>query len=145
MLIQLKSRIQEPEVQELLSYSVFPDPDQLNRALQQYVDKDELHLEGYEDEGQLIGLIGYESTGTSEITIRHIAVLPENRFKNYGRGMISQVLAKYNPDRLIAETDVEAVEFYRNTGFVVYSLGELVPGVERFRCVLEKDEEPDEE
>ncbi|MEC0127935.1 GNAT family N-acetyltransferase [Paenibacillus pabuli] len=145
MLIHLKSRIQEPEVQELLSYSVFPDPDQLNRALQQYVDKDELHLEGYEDEGQLIGLIGYESTGTSEITIHHIAVLPENRFKNYGRGMISQVLAQYNPDRLIAETDVEAVEFYRNTGFVVYSLGELVPGVERFRCVLEKDEEPDEE
>ncbi|QLG41470.1 MULTISPECIES: GNAT family N-acetyltransferase [unclassified Paenibacillus] len=145
MLIDLKSRIQEPEVQELLSYSVFPDPDQLNRALQQYVDKDELHLDGYEDEGQLIGLIGYESTGTSEITIHHIAVLPENRFKNYGRGMISQVLAKYNPDRLIAETDVEAVEFYRNTGFVVYSLGELYPGVERFRCVLEKDEEQDED
>ncbi|CAM2984162.1 GNAT family N-acetyltransferase [Paenibacillus taichungensis] len=145
MLIQLKSRIQEPEVQELLSYSVFPDPDHLNRALKQYVDKEELHLDGYEDEGQLIGLIGYESTGTSEITIHHIAVLPENRFKNYGRGMISQVLAKYNPDRLIAETDVEAVEFYRNTGFVVYSLGELYPGVERFRCVLEKDEEQDED
>ncbi|MEC0110494.1 GNAT family N-acetyltransferase [Paenibacillus taichungensis] len=145
MLIQLKSRIQEPEVQELLSYSVFPDPDHLNRALQQYVDKEELHLDGYEDEGQLIGLIGYESTGTSEITIHHIAVLPENRFKNYGRGMISQVLAKYNPDRLIAETDVEAVEFYRNTGFVVYSLGELYPGVERFRCVLEKEEEQDED
>ncbi|MFC9707899.1 GNAT family N-acetyltransferase [Paenibacillus sp. NPDC056933] len=145
MLIDLKSRIQEPEVQELLSYSVFPDPDQLNRALQQYVDKDELHLEGYEDEGQLIGLIGYERTGTSEITIHHIAVLPENRFKNYGRGMISQLLANYNPDRLIAETDVEAVEFYRNTGFVVYSLGELYPGVERFRCVLEKDEQQDEE
>ncbi|MFB8373455.1 GNAT family N-acetyltransferase [Paenibacillus taichungensis] len=145
MLIQLKSRIHEPEVQELLSYSVFPDPDHLNRALQQYVDKEELHLEGYEDEGQLIGLIGYESTGTSEITIHHIAVLPENRFKNYGRGMISQVLAQYNPDRLIAETDVEAVEFYRNTGFVVYSLGELFPGVERFRCVLEKDEEQNED
>ncbi|QOS78269.1 GNAT family N-acetyltransferase [Paenibacillus sp. JNUCC31] len=145
MLIDLKSRIQEPEVQELLSYSVFPDPDQLNRALQQYVDKDELHLEGYGDEGQLIGLIGYERTGTSEITIHHIAVLPENRFKNYGRGMISQLLANYNPDRLIAETDVEAVEFYRNTGFVVYSLGELYPGVERFRCVLEKDEQQDEE
>jgi ribosomal protein S18 acetylase RimI-like enzyme len=145
VLIQLKSRIHEPEVQELLSYSVFPDPDHLNRALQQYVDKEELHLDGYEDEGQLIGLIGYESTGTSEITIHHIAVLPENRFKNYGRGMISQVLAQYNPDRLIAETDVEAVEFYRNTGFVVYSLGELYPGVERFRCVLEKDEEQDED
>ncbi|MBT2283259.1 MULTISPECIES: GNAT family N-acetyltransferase [Paenibacillus] len=145
MLINLKSRIQEPEVQELLSYSVFPDPDHLNRALQQYVEKDELQMAGYEDEGQLIGLIGYEKTGTSEVTIHHISVLPENRFKNYGRGMISQLLATYNPDRLIAETELEAVEFYRNTGFVVYSLGELYPGVERFRCVLEKEEDTDEE
>ncbi|MFS0869796.1 GNAT family N-acetyltransferase [Paenibacillus xylanilyticus] len=145
MLINLKSRIQEPEVQELLSYSVFPDPEQVGRALQQYVEKDELLLDGYEDEGQLIGLIGYEQTGISEITIQHIAVLPENRFKNYGRGMIAQLLEKYNPDRLIAETDQEAVEFYRNTGFVVYSLGELYPGVERFRCVLEQDEDAIEE
>ncbi|MET3942909.1 ribosomal protein S18 acetylase RimI-like enzyme [Paenibacillus sp. PvP094] len=145
MLINLKSRIQEPEVQELLSYSVFPDPEQVGQALQQYVNKDELLLDGYEDEGQLVGLVGYEKTGNSEITIQHIAVLPENRFKNYGRGMIAQLLEKYNPDKLIAETDQEAVEFYRNTGFVVYSLGELYPGVERFRCVLEKDEDAIEE
>ncbi|MFK0521069.1 GNAT family N-acetyltransferase [Paenibacillus illinoisensis] len=145
MLINLKSRIQEPEVQELLSYSVFPDPEQVGHALQQYVNKDELQLDGYEDEGQLVGLVGYEKTGNSEITIQHIAVLPENRFKNYGRGMIAQLLEKYNPDKLIAETDQEAVEFYRNTGFVVYSLGELYPGVERFRCVLEKDEDAIEE
>lgn len=145
MLINLKSRIQEPEVQELLSYSVFPDPEQVGHALQQYVNKDELLLDGYEDEGQLVGLVGYEKTGKSEITIHHIAVLPENRFKNYGRGMIAQLLEKYNPDKLIAETDQEAVEFYRNTGFVVYSLGELYPGVERFRCVLEKDEDAIEE
>ena len=56
--------------------------------------------------------------------------------------MIAQLLEKYNPDKLIAETDQEAVEFYRNTGFVVYSLGELYPGVERFRCVLEKTRMP---
>ena len=55
--------------------------------------------------------------------------------------MISQLLAEYNPDTLMAETDQEAVEFYRNTGFVVYSLGELYPGVERFRCVLVREEE----
>ncbi|WP_339241456.1 GNAT family N-acetyltransferase [Paenibacillus sp. FSL R5-0517] len=145
MLINLKSRIEEPVVQELLSYSVFPDPDHLKRALKQYVENDELYLAGYEAEEQLIGLIGYEHTGSSEITIHHIAVLPENRLKNYGRGMISQLLEKYNPDTLIAETDLEALEFYRNTGFIVYSLGELYPGVERFRCVLEKEEDTDEE
>lgn len=144
MLKNLKPRLQEPEVQELISYSVFPDSDQVNETVQQYVRQSNLFLTGYEDEEQLVGLIGYEHTGASEITIRHIAVLPENRFKNYGRGMISQLLAEYNPDTLIAETDQEAVEFYRNTGFVVYSLGELYPGVERFRCVLEKEDDEQE-
>ncbi|WP_145410521.1 GNAT family N-acetyltransferase [Paenibacillus xylanexedens] len=144
MLINLKSRIQEPEVQELLAYSVFPEPEHLKQAIQQYTESDELQLEGYEGEGQLIGLLGYIHTGADEITIKHIAVLPENRFKNYGRGMIAQLLEKHNPDRLIAETDQEAVEFYRNCGFIVYSLGELYPGVERFRCVLEKDEDMEE-
>ncbi|WP_342555398.1 GNAT family N-acetyltransferase [Paenibacillus sp. FSL R7-0652] len=143
LLKNLKPRLQEPEVQELLSYSVFPDPDQVDQAIQQYAEQDALFLSGYEDEDQLVGLIGYEHTGASEITIRHIAVLPENRFKNYGRGMISQLLAAHNPDTLIAETDQEAVEFYRNSGFVVYSLGELYPGIERFRCVLEKEDEED--
>lgn len=144
MLKNLKPRLQESEVQELLSYSIFPDPDQVNQTVQEYLTHHHLFITGYEDEGQLVGLIGYEHTGASEITIRHIAVLPENRFKNYGRGMISQLLAEYNPDTLIAETDQEAVEFYRNTGFIVYSLGELYPGVERFRCVLEKDEDEDD-
>ncbi|MBU5350876.1 GNAT family N-acetyltransferase [Paenibacillus silvae] len=144
MLKNLKPRLNDPEVQELLSYSVFPDPDQVNQAIQEYETQETLFLSGYEDEEQLVGLIGYEHTGPSEITIRHIAVLPENRFKNYGRGMISQLLAAHNPDTLIAETDHEAVEFYRNSGFIVYSLGELYPGVERFRCVLEKEDEQNE-
>jgi ribosomal protein S18 acetylase RimI-like enzyme len=37
---------------------------------------------------------------------------------------------------LEAETDSEALAFYRRIGFRVESLGEKYPGVERFRCVL---------
>jgi hypothetical protein len=39
--------------------------------------------------------------------------------------------------RLEAETDSDAVGFYRSCGFTVLSLGEVYPGVERFRCTLE--------
>lgn len=44
------------------------------------------------------------------------------------------------PERVIAETDEEAVNFYRSIGFEVYSLGEKYPGVERFRCIYEVEE-----
>lgn len=33
-----------------------------------------------------------------------------------------------------AETDADAVEFYRKYGFKIKSLGEKYPGVERFLC-----------
>ena len=36
-----------------------------------------------------------------------------------------------------AETDIEAVDFYKKIGFQTVSLGEKYPGVERFKCTLE--------
>jgi hypothetical protein len=36
-----------------------------------------------------------------------------------------------------AETDADAVDFYRAIGFAVENLGERYPGVERRRCRLE--------
>lgn len=35
---------------------------------------------------------------------------------------------------LVAETDADAVGFYRHSGFEVMSLGEKYPGTERFSC-----------
>ncbi|WP_268921683.1 hypothetical protein [Metabacillus sediminilitoris] len=39
---------------------------------------------------------------------------------------------------ITAETDKEAVVFYRNYGFKITSLGEKYPGVERFLCEYKK-------
>jgi ribosomal protein S18 acetylase RimI-like enzyme len=44
---------------------------------------------------------------------------------------------------MVAETDNEAVEFYRATGFRVTSLGEKYPGVERYRARLDGGLRPD--
>lgn len=37
---------------------------------------------------------------------------------------------------LVAETDADAVEFYRRCGFAVERIGEQYVGVDRFRCTL---------
>lgn len=141
MLLNVKSYIHKQEVAELLSYAVFPDDKSLQAAIQKYEKTESLQLYGYEDEKLLVGLIGYEIDDTKIVTVHHLAVLPENRLKGYGRGIFFELIQAQNPSQIIAETDEEAVDFYRNIGFVVYSLGEIYPGVERFRCVYEVEVE----
>ncbi|MDN4071264.1 hypothetical protein NYE70_06050 [Paenibacillus sp. FSL R5-0407] len=41
--------------------------------------------------------------------------------------------------RIDAETDMDAVDFYRKIGFQIIRLGEKYPGIERFKCILTKD------
>ena len=82
---------------------------------------------------QLVGCIGIERNG-QRCTIKHIAVVPESRGKGVGSGMIKFLLINNAIEQIIAETDKEAVAFYRKFGFSVSSLGEKYPGVERFHC-----------
>lgn len=54
--------------------------------------------------------------------------------------MIKEVVRIHQLTYLEAETDDEAVEFYKRIGFQVRTLGEKYPGVERFHCYLEKEQ-----
>ncbi|KKO54460.1 GNAT family N-acetyltransferase [Paenibacillus sp. DMB20] len=140
MIKDISYRLDDLEVKELLAYAVFPDPESLETAVEAYRKPNGLELYGYEEEDVLVGLIGVDLTD-KEMTIKHIAVTPENRGKDYGRGMIMELMLQKKPDVVIAETDEESVGFYRSIGFQIYSLGERFPGVERFRCVYEVEEE----
>ncbi|GIP27458.1 N-acetyltransferase [Paenibacillus sp. J23TS9] len=144
MLLNIKSYIRKPEVAELFSYAVFPDDHSVEKTVSEYENNEAWQLYGYEDGELLVGLTGYEKAG-SDLILHHIAVIPENRGLGYGRGMILEIMTKEKPEKVIAETDEESVDFYRNLGFVVNSLGEQYPGVERFRCVYEVEEEAEED
>ncbi|QSF44504.1 GNAT family N-acetyltransferase [Paenibacillus tianjinensis] len=50
--------------------------------------------------------------------------------------MITEISKTAGIETITAETDHEAVGFYRNAGFAITSLGEQYPGVERFACIL---------
>lgn len=86
MLIDLKPLVGTPEVNELLAYAVIDDPDALERTSAEYREQTALQLCGWEEEGLLLGLTGFEETEDGSLDIRHIAVLPENRGKGYARG-----------------------------------------------------------
>lgn len=140
MFTDIRSMLDLEEVHELLGYSVYPDPDRLGEVVEEYRNDPDLRLYGLFDGDLLLGIVGYAVQENRVIELRHIAVRPDSRNTGYGRGMILEIIGTENPSRIIAETDEDAADFYRNIGFTIESLGETYPGVERFRCTYDAEE-----
>ncbi|MFC4600758.1 GNAT family N-acetyltransferase [Cohnella hongkongensis] len=135
MLIALKDRLDDPAVRSIVECSVYPDPDKLDETIAAYRSEDGMEMYGLEAEGECIAIIGLRMSEERVLKIEHLAVSPDYRGLGYGRGILLETIDKKRPAVLIAETDDDAVDFYRAIGFEIESLGEAYPGVERFNCV----------
>ena len=127
------SKIQ-PEVKTLLSYAT--SEKKVDREYPLYIENPERVLYGYTIEQDLVGCIGIVKGEANRCEIKHIAVSPAYRGKGVGREMIRYVEDHHAFSSIYAETDQDAVIFYKNLGFHITSLGEKYPGVERFGCLL---------
>jgi ribosomal protein S18 acetylase RimI-like enzyme len=139
MLVDVKARLNDDAVREILLSAVSEDPDRLDQVIMQYRNDDHLQIMGYETDGEMVAVIGYRLTEDGTLDIRHIAVSAEERGMGFGRGIILHVLDRVKPKLAAAETDEDTVDFYRNIGFTVQSLGERYPGTERFKCTFLTD------
>ncbi len=119
-----------PNLRTLLSYVTSRPIDSVYKA---YVQAPNRKLFGLLKDDQLIGCIGGEYNSPIFV-IQHIAVTPEERGNGIGSCMIQFILEEAAIKQIIAETDKDAVSFYRKLGFTITSLGEKYPGVERFHC-----------
>lgn len=124
-------------LRRLLAFSIgFPDTTKVEQRLARYRHEPNWYLLGYEANHRLVGSIGLKLIAPGEAVMQHIAVIPAYRNQGIGRRMVRQVWVRFGLHRLTAETDAEAVEFYRRCGFAIASLGEVYPGTERFACTL---------
>lgn len=87
--------------------------------------------------GTSIACIGLEPKGRDEAKITALAVLPDWRRQGFATSLVFGACEQLGLRALEAETDADAIDFYRAIGFTVESLGERFPEVERFRCRLE--------
>lgn len=152
MFEDVKSLLKDiPELVELLSYSIVPapEPEELEQIVEEYRTNPSCRIYALAYEDEWIGIIGYEKQGNGVIEIRHIAVHPGMRGSGFGRGLILELIGvEEDASELYAvTTDEIAVDFFRNIGFTIESIGELYPGIERFRCrylidesVIDEDE-----
>jgi ribosomal protein S18 acetylase RimI-like enzyme len=142
--VDLVPRRERSAVRDLVAHAVgYPTPEKLDRVLGRYAADPARRLVGFERNGALVGMLGFERHGDGCATVWNIAVEPDARRQGVGRAMVSWLVEVAGMSRVDAETDRHAVGFYRRLGFSITSLGERYPGTERFRCVL--DVRPDTE
>ncbi|HDX9613977.1 GNAT family N-acetyltransferase [Bacillus toyonensis] len=133
MNLQRVEQIGRDSVLNVLQYAVGPSETSLKKAALFY-ERNKGTFYKYEEKA----CIGIEIIGANKARICHIAVVPQYRYKGIALQMIKEVLRLHQLTYVEAETDKEAVEFYKKIGFQVKSLGEIYPGVERFQCYLEE-------
>lgn len=117
-----------------LGYPIDIREERTNQTLSDYRNDPSVQLFGLKEAGMLLGLIGLLPTSPHAAVIRHIVVHKEYRGRGIGRTMIAAICQELSLVGLEAETDDDAVGFYRRCGFTVQSLGEIHPGVERYQC-----------
>lgn len=131
-MIEITSTRLSSRVRELFSYVT--STSKISYLYQTYVTEKDYRLYALISGGDVIGIIGVHNYERAKNEIKHIALLPSERGKGYGRKMIKAVMMENPAREFVAETDREAVQFYEKCGFEVTSLGEMYPGVERFKC-----------
>ncbi len=140
-LVDIRNRLSSTEVRDLVEQLEYPlemRDTKTAQILREYHEHPDQPMLGVEAKGELIGFIGLRLEPEHRAVIRHIAVRRDHRRQGIGKQIITQVCDTYRLGVVFAETDHDAVDFYRKVGFVVESLGEKYPGIERFSCKLER-------
>jgi len=138
-MVDVRPLLESREVRELVNQLEYPldmRGAKTAQILAEYRDHSDQPLLGIESEGELACLIGLRIIEPHHAVIRHIVVRRDWRKQGLGQQMVMDVCKIFSLATLTAETDHDAVEFYRTVGFEIQSLGEKYPGVERFECRL---------
>ncbi|MFJ8526782.1 GNAT family N-acetyltransferase [Bacillus sp. NPDC094106] len=130
MMLERMQNIEEDSVVNVLTYAVGPQESSLQKAISFYAKNKNASLYKYQEHG----CVGIELIGKNKARVCHIAVSPDSRNKGVASDMIKKMIHVHGLTYIEAETDCEAVEFYRKFGFMITSLGEKYQGVERFHC-----------
>lgn len=120
---------------EILKESVFePTKEKLIKRAIYYENTDGVVSYGYAYNDVILGLIVLDVKNKDEIIILDIAVKKDHQKRGVGKALLNYVLFELEPKILIAETDDDAVGFYKNNKFEIVNLGEKYLNNTRYEC-----------
>lgn len=123
--------VTDHSVVELLYLATGGARSRLTPVVQHYRDNPVAVLLAATTKVGVVGIAGYEAHA-DRIVLLHIAARPSERRRGIGKRLLWEIRTRHPERAVVAETDRDAVGFYRAVGFTVKSLGEKYPGVERF-------------
>jgi len=116
MLVDIQDKLDNPNVRRILSESMFDKSFKaVDRKTAEFQRRDDWYLYGWSDNNEILGVCLIE-VHLDGVVIINIAVDPNIRKHGIGKAMITALCQKYILT-IKAETDDDAVEFYRKCGF----------------------------
>ena len=114
-----------------------PTKEKLNKLADEYELNSDIFAFAHYESDTVSGVIILKRIKNDEFEIISISVSPKFRRQGIASSLISFALRNLKCAVLKAETDNDAVGFYRGFGFNIESLGEKYPGIVRYLCTLE--------
>ena len=134
MFKNIKDQLDNPITSQILRLCVYPSTiEAADKKLTEYKINKNRNLYGWLENDTIIGICGYEVHQTSHVEILHIAVDETARGRGIGGAMVRALQAQCNLP-IKAETDDDAIEFYRKLGFKATEFQKY--GVRRWDCTL---------
>lgn len=129
----IKDSLCDKSIYYLLAPSVFnPTPERLLSRVEKYQANDKTKAHAYSENGEYKGIVVFEiKDNTAEIL--DIAVKPECQGKGIGSKLIDYIFSLFSIDKITAETDDDAIGFYKKYGFTVTDK-KLNRGTIRYVC-----------
>ena len=126
---------------EIYKHCMFmPTEEKFNNKVDLFLNDNSVKIFACFEQDKILGVMVVSLIGQRKIEIIGIAVDVSARGKGIGSYMINQVVNNYGLISVYAETDNNAVGFYRKNGFNIIEFSETYDGatVIRYKCELTK-------
>ena len=126
---------------EIYKYCMFmPTEEKFNIKVEQYLNDNSVKIFACFEQDKILGVMVVSFIEQKKTEIIGIAVDASVRRKGVASYMINQVVNNYGLLSIYAETDNDAVGFYRNNGFKIVEFSETYGNetVVRYKCELTK-------
>ena len=140
-LIELTHKNDILQTYEIYKHCMFmPTEEKFNKKAEQFLNNNSVKIFACFSHGKIVGIMVVSFKEQKKIEIIGIAVDVSTRGKGIGSYMINQVINNYGLLSVYAETDNDAVGFYRKNGFNIMEFSETYDGatVVRYKSELTK-------
>ena len=134
MFTDIKHAMDNPAVRKIIAHAAFDDsPESIAEIIRKYQSDINSNFYAWVENGKTLGICGY-NVYSNRVWIRLISVNENARGRGVGSAMVTALQKLYGKD-IEADTDDDAVNFYRKRGFAVYEFYDEIRG-KRYACVL---------